>query len=320
MRKKVTLSDVAKEANVSPATVSYVLNNVTKQKIPHETKVRVFEAASKLNYVQNMNARALAGGKTNVIGALLVGTPNEYVSKHISYAKFLDQLEGECNRLGYRLMVARIDPQRPEVNIIAERKLDGVFLVDASEDSFHRVSEQFEYGSPVVLVDGIVDDPLFCNLIADYRQAFSLLEQSLQGREFAVIRERYHNRRLGAFIREASDLPEERIYVAEKDDERLRAFLEAQRQRGRLVVVLNEFLALHVLKYCPPEQVVAVCTAECPEYLPEATGRIYLQRPKALVASDIMQHLLTQPFTSHSPVLHIPFEEQQATEPLKSKL
>lgn len=312
MRKKVTLSDVAKEANVSPATVSYVLNNVTKHKIPHETKVKVFEAASKLNYVQNMNARALAGGKTYVIGALLVGTPDEYVSKHISYAKFLDQLERECNRLGYRVMVARIDPQRPEVNIIAERKLDGVFLIDASEDSFHRVSEQFEYGSPVVLVDGIIEDPLFCNLIADYRQAFSMLEQALQGREYAVVHERYHNRGLGACIREASGLPEERIYVAEKEGGQLRTFLEAQQQRGRLVVVLNEFLALHVLKSCPPEQVVAVCTSECPEYLPELAGRIYLQRSKALLASDIMQQLLTQPFTSHSPVMHIPFAERQA--------
>jgi len=308
MRKKVTLNDVAKEAKVSPATVSYVLNNVTKQKIPHETKMRVFAAASKLNYVQNMNARALASGKTNVIGVLLVGKPDEYVSKHISYAKFIDQLEGECNRLGYRIMISRIDPQRPEVSIIAERKLDGVFLVDASEDSFHLVSEQFEYGSPVVMIDSLVEDPLFRNLVADYRQLFELLRLSLGGGAFALVHERYHNRRLSALVREASGLPEERIHVAGQDDEQLRAFLDVQRREGRRTVVLNEFLALQVLKYAASEQILAVCTSECPEYLPFAAERFVLQQSKALAASGTMQQLLTQPFASHRPVLQIPFE------------
>lgn len=307
MRKKVTLSDVAKEANVSPATVSYVLNNVTKQKIPQETKVRVFEAASKLNYVQNMNARALASGKTNVLGVLLVSKPDEYISKHVSYGKFLDQIEQESNKDGYRLMVARIDPQRPEFNIISERKLDGVFLVDACEDSFHTVSGQFEYGSPVVLIDSFVDDALFVNLIADYDRIFGMLESTLQGRDYAIVHECYNNRRLGQYIVERSGLPTEDIHVAAGDQDRLRAFIEGR--KGRKLVVFNEFMALHVLKYCQPEEVIVVCTSECPEYLPEQTGKIVVQQSKARIAGEIMQQLLTQPFGTRSSILHVPYGE-----------
>ena len=49
--KRITMKDVAKEAGVSTATVSYVLNYSDTERISHETRLRVFEAANKLNYV-----------------------------------------------------------------------------------------------------------------------------------------------------------------------------------------------------------------------------------------------------------------------------
>ena len=52
--KRITMKDVAKEAGVSTATVSYVLNYSDTERISHETRLRVFEAANKLNYVPNM--------------------------------------------------------------------------------------------------------------------------------------------------------------------------------------------------------------------------------------------------------------------------
>lgn len=69
--RKVTLKDIAKEANVSPATVSYVLNYSEKEKISHETRLKVFEAARKLNYVPNMTARSLASQKSYLIGVII---------------------------------------------------------------------------------------------------------------------------------------------------------------------------------------------------------------------------------------------------------
>ena len=46
--KRITMKDVAKEAGVSTATVSYVLNYSDTERISHETRLRVFEAANKL--------------------------------------------------------------------------------------------------------------------------------------------------------------------------------------------------------------------------------------------------------------------------------
>lgn len=56
--KKVTIKDVALRANVSKATVSYVLNDIGK--VSDETKQRVLDAIEELGYIPNNTARNLA--------------------------------------------------------------------------------------------------------------------------------------------------------------------------------------------------------------------------------------------------------------------
>ena len=58
-RRRATSADVAREAGVSRATVSYVLNDTPNQKIPEQTREKVLEAARKLAYSPSTAARAL---------------------------------------------------------------------------------------------------------------------------------------------------------------------------------------------------------------------------------------------------------------------
>ena len=58
--KRVSIKDVAREAGVSASTVSYVLNFNPSETISAETTQRVREAAKRLNYVPNLNARSLS--------------------------------------------------------------------------------------------------------------------------------------------------------------------------------------------------------------------------------------------------------------------
>ena len=69
---KVTIKDVAKEANVAPSTVSRVIAD--SPKISEETKLKVNKAIKKLNYTPNAMARGLVSNKTRIIGVVL---PNE---------------------------------------------------------------------------------------------------------------------------------------------------------------------------------------------------------------------------------------------------
>ena len=65
---EVTIIDVAREAGVSYSTVSRVVNN--KSYVKPETRARVLQAMDDLGYQANLQARSLAGGRTNVIGLL----------------------------------------------------------------------------------------------------------------------------------------------------------------------------------------------------------------------------------------------------------
>lgn len=61
-----TSADVASRANVSRATVSYVLNGVTSQKISDKTRKAVLKAAAELGYRPNRAAQSLAAGTSRI--------------------------------------------------------------------------------------------------------------------------------------------------------------------------------------------------------------------------------------------------------------
>jgi len=295
MTKKVTLKDVAREAGVSVATASYVLNDVPNQTIPEDTRERVRDAAARLSYVRNFNARALSVGRTNVLGLLLVEDDADLITKHISYGKFIDQLERYCARQRYRLMVARIDPREPDFDIIQERKLDGVFIVGASERSFHAVAGRFPFGSPVVLVDGMIDDPLFRSVVHDAAQLAGIANDWC-GEPYALVHEHSHNRTVTEWLHRESGLSPDRICAVTRDIGALRAF--AERHRGRPMLVLNEFLALRLMHDFDPGDMLVACTSGCPEFLPTGVRRILLRDEKAAAAAELMHGLLHAPFAA----------------------
>lgn len=68
-RKKPTIKDVAREAGVSSATVSYVMNNLGK--VTPEVDSHVRSVAYELGYKQNQTARALKTGRNNLIGCIV---------------------------------------------------------------------------------------------------------------------------------------------------------------------------------------------------------------------------------------------------------
>ena len=83
MGKRVTIKDVAKEAGVSAATVSYVLNKAESVTISQVTIEKVIEAVQKLGYVPNQAAKTLGSArfvgksKSNLIGLVIPQTESE---------------------------------------------------------------------------------------------------------------------------------------------------------------------------------------------------------------------------------------------------
>lgn len=93
--KRVSIKDVAKEAGVSTTTVSYVLNRHPGETISAETTQRVLDAAKRLNYVPNLNARSLSSRHTNLIGVVIPQTEpgKEFMFSNPFYGELLSAID-----------------------------------------------------------------------------------------------------------------------------------------------------------------------------------------------------------------------------------
>lgn len=72
----ISIKDVAKEAGVSIATVSRVLNDIDV--VNEETKKRVKDAIDKLGYMPNIVARSLKTQETRTIGIIIPDISNQF--------------------------------------------------------------------------------------------------------------------------------------------------------------------------------------------------------------------------------------------------
>jgi DNA-binding LacI/PurR family transcriptional regulator len=75
VKRRTTSADVARASGVSRATVSYVMNDASKQTISGDTRRRVLEAAELLGYTPNAPARALRSGRSDVVLFLIPEWP-----------------------------------------------------------------------------------------------------------------------------------------------------------------------------------------------------------------------------------------------------
>jgi len=123
--QKVTIYDVARESGVSYSTVSRVLNGF--EHVKDSTREKVLSAAEKLGYVANMQARSLAGGRTNTIGILVPVIDNSYITEIIA------GIDNELTRENYNLMLftthRHVGKEEQYVNTITSGMSDGLLLV-----------------------------------------------------------------------------------------------------------------------------------------------------------------------------------------------
>lgn len=128
-----TIKEIAKEANVSPSTVSRVLAGSSK--ISPETTKRVLEAIKKLGYVPNANAKGLVVKKSFTIGVFVPREPeNAFLNS------FFDQvITSICNLVNsfeYDILLAISNPEKEKElleRLVESKKVDGFVLLSSRE-------------------------------------------------------------------------------------------------------------------------------------------------------------------------------------------
>lgn len=130
IKRKVTMRDVAKAANVSQSTVSRILSPSTSQsKVPisEETIEKVLTVVKELGYQPNQYARSLRGQKNHVIGMLIADISNPF------YHPMVRAVQDVASHYHYSVMIANSDHLHEKETLFCEallrRPVDGAVLI-----------------------------------------------------------------------------------------------------------------------------------------------------------------------------------------------
>lgn len=158
---KVTIRDVAREAGVSVATVSYVINERTDKHISEETRKKVLQIANLLDYTPNASAKALATRHHDGLAALYVNPDSETLQRS-EQMHVLDTLSSYLHLHGYDLIYLN--------QSYSEKydKADLIICYDISTEYFHRIGDR--NFCPLLALDTFVNDPLFFEICTDYNR------------------------------------------------------------------------------------------------------------------------------------------------------
>ncbi|USG67809.1 LacI family transcriptional regulator [Brevibacillus ruminantium] len=127
---KKTIYDVAREANVSIATVSKVINNTGR--IGEKTRQRVLQVMKELDYQPSLVAAALTGKSTYSIGLLIPDLANPF------FAELARSIEDRGHELGYSIVMCSTD-YRPEkeskyISLLKQKSVDGFILASGFQN------------------------------------------------------------------------------------------------------------------------------------------------------------------------------------------
>ncbi|OOG77355.1 LacI family transcriptional regulator [Flavobacterium sp. A45] len=165
MKKMITIKDIAKAANVSVTTVSFVLNDKgEKMGISTEVIKKVMKVAEDMKYKPNMIASSLRTGKTRSIGLIVEDISNQF------FSELAGVIESEAIKLNYRVFYCSTggdDLRAVElVNSLLQANVDG-FIITPTESMKSTIDRLLELQRPVVLIDRYFEGQNVSHVVLD---------------------------------------------------------------------------------------------------------------------------------------------------------
>lgn len=159
----VTIYDVAREANVSMATVSRVVNG--NQNVKPATRKKVLKVIEELGYRPNAVARGLASKKTTTVGVIIPDISNSM------YAELARGIEDIATMYRYNIILSNSDQnQNKELQLLETmlgKQVDGiVFMSDVISSEL--LFEMERSPTPIVLAGSIDESASIASVNIDY--------------------------------------------------------------------------------------------------------------------------------------------------------
>jgi len=155
-----TMQDVARHANVSLSTVSYVLSGA--RPVSDATKKRVHSSMQKLGYSPHAVARGLASKRTRII-ALVYSPPERGIG--LTEIEFVTYAAEAARNLAYHLVLWTIEPKDLDglKTLLNQNLIDGVILMEV-----------------------LLEDPRL-SILEDYKIPFSIIGRTKEDREVSYV-------------------------------------------------------------------------------------------------------------------------------------
>ena len=170
------IKDVAREAGVSTATVSHVINN--SRFVSDETRERVLRAIERCDYYPNAHARSLASGRSHTIGLVVSDISNPF------FPELVKSIEAAAFERGYDVILSNTnyDAERTSnyVRRIIERKVAGVALMTSELDK-KLIDELARRHVSVVFLDLGAAGERMSNLTVSYEEGIEEAVRHLVG-------------------------------------------------------------------------------------------------------------------------------------------
>lgn len=176
----MNIYDIAKEAGVSIATVSRVLNN--KGTVSAATRARVEAILKQNNYTPSAIARGMVSKSMRTVAVLTVDIRVPH------YARTAYTIEREFSRRGYEVILCNTGGDRAEtlryLQVVNQKQVDGIVLVGSVFDTICQGAEMEKLlsGVPVVLANGKLDLPNAYSVAVDDKYGVSLAVEHLAER------------------------------------------------------------------------------------------------------------------------------------------
>ena len=143
-----TIRDVAREAGVSPATVSRVVANYGY--VSNNARERVLVAVQKVGYRPNAIARSMIKGATHTIGLIISDISNPF------FPEVVRGVEDAAHRQGYNIILCNSDEviskENDYIDVLLSKQVDGLIVASTSSEPGH-LMEAAQRGTPLLLLD-----------------------------------------------------------------------------------------------------------------------------------------------------------------------
>lgn len=177
--RHITITDIAKELNISVSTVSRALRgddyNVSK-----ETKQLILETAKRMGYRRNELAVNLRKQNTRTIGIIVPEMVTPFYMNFITYA------QEYLNNEGYRVTLAQShedsDSERVNLQMMEDYRVEGIILSTChNQKNLDIYKDLIEKGIPLVFIDRTIENfPAPQVKIDDYIKAFFMVEHLIR--------------------------------------------------------------------------------------------------------------------------------------------